>query len=58
VAGDQLSTVIDAGDVRVEYRIGSFPDGASPHAYSSRAANTLMAAQDTGGKRRSRPSTA
>ncbi len=47
--GDRLSTAIEAGAVRVEYRIVSFLDGASPNAYSSRAANALMAAQDTAG---------
>ena len=47
--GDRLSTAIEAGEVRVEYRIVSFLDGASPNAYSSRAANALMAVQDTAG---------
>lgn len=47
--GDRLSTAIDAGEVRVEYRIVSFLDGASPNAYSSRAANALMAVQETAG---------
>ena len=47
--GDQLATAIEAGEVRVEYRIVSFLDGASPNAYSSRAANALMAVQDTAG---------
>ena len=47
--GDRLSTAIEAGEVRVEYRIVSFLDGASPNAYSSRAANALMSVQDTAG---------
>lgn len=47
--GDQLATAIEAGEVRVEYRIVSFLDDASPNEYSSRAANALMAVQDTAG---------
>lgn len=47
--GDRLSSAIDAGDVRVEYRIVSFLDRASANEYSSRAANALMAVQDTAG---------
>jgi len=47
--GDQLATAIEAGEVRVEYRIVSFLDDASPNEYSSRAANALMAVQDSAG---------
>ncbi len=47
--GDRLTSAIDAGDVRVDYRIVSFLDRASANEYSSRAANALMAVQDTAG---------
>lgn len=47
--GDQLSSAIEAGEVRVDYRIVSFLDRASANEYSSRAANALMAVQDTAG---------
>ncbi len=47
--GDRLTSAVDAGDVRVDYRIVSFLDRASANEYSSRAANALMAVQDTAG---------
>ncbi len=47
--GEQLATAIEGGDVRVEYQIVSFLDQASANEYSSRAANALMAVQDTAG---------
>ena len=47
--GDQVSAAVDAGDVRVDYRIVSFLDQASENEYSSRAANALYAVQDVAG---------
>ena len=47
--GEDLAAAVDAGDVRVEYRIVSFLDEASTNDYSSRAANALVAAYDIGG---------
>ncbi len=47
--GEKLAKAIEAGDVRVDYRIVSFLDQASANQYSSRAANALMAVQDTAG---------
>lgn len=47
--GDDLAAAVDAGDVRVEYRIVSFLDRASTNDYSSRAANALVAAYDVAG---------
>lgn len=47
--GEDLAAAIDAGDVRVEYRVVSFLDGASTNDYSSRAANALVAAYDVAG---------
>lgn len=46
---DPVAQAVDAGDVRVEYRIVSFLDQASANEYSSRAANALMAVQDVAG---------
>lgn len=47
--GEDLAAAVDAGDVRVEYRIVSFLDDASTNDYSSRAANALVAAYDVAG---------
>lgn len=47
--GDDLAAAIDAGDIKVEYRIVSFLDRASTNDYSSRAANALVATYDVGG---------
>lgn len=47
--GDDLAAAVEAGDVRVEYRIVSFLDHASTNDYSSRAANALVAAYDVAG---------
>lgn len=47
--GEDLAAAVDAGDVRVEYRIVSFLDEASTNDYSSRAANALVAAYDIAG---------
>lgn len=47
--GEDLSAAIDAGDVRVEYRVVSFLDEASTNDYSSRAANAMVAAYDVAG---------
>jgi len=46
---DPVAEAVDAGDVRVDYRIVSFLDQASANDYSSRAANALMAVQDVAG---------
>jgi protein-disulfide isomerase len=47
--GEQLNDAIEAGDVRVEYRMVSFLDDASENDYSSRALNALLATHDTAG---------
>lgn len=47
--GDQVATGIESGDVRVEYRLVSFLDGASGNEYSSRALNALLVTLDTAG---------
>jgi protein-disulfide isomerase len=47
--GDRVNEAIESGDAQVEYRIVSFLDDASTNDYSSRAANALMAVQDTAG---------
>ena len=47
--GGRVADALDAGDVRVGYRIVSFLDGASSNDYSSRAANALYAVQDVAG---------
>lgn len=44
-----VAQAVEAGDVRVDYRIVSFLDRASDNEYSSRAANALMAVQDVAG---------
>jgi len=46
---DPVAEAVDAGDVRVDYRIVSFLDRASTNDYSSRAANALLAVQDAAG---------
>ena len=46
---DDVADAVEAGDVRVEYRIVSFLDQASTNDYSSRAANALVAAYDVSG---------
>ena len=45
----QVARGIEDGKVRVEYRIVSFLDQASPNEYSSRAANAAAAVLDTAG---------
>lgn len=47
--GEQVNAAIEAGTVKVEYRLVSFLDNASRNEYSSRAANVLMAVLDTAG---------
>jgi protein-disulfide isomerase len=47
--GEQINDAIDAGRIKVEYRMVSFLDGASTNNYSSRATNALMATLDTAG---------
>lgn len=46
---DQVHAAIEAGEVKVEYRIVSFLDKASSNEYSSRAANALFAVASTAG---------
>lgn len=45
----QVRAAVEAGKVKVEYRIVSFLDRASENAYSSRAANAAMVVLDTAG---------
>ncbi len=47
--GEQINAAIDAGTVKVEYKIVSFLDSASGNDYSSRAANVLFAVLETAG---------
>ncbi|WP_432477036.1 DsbA family protein [Nocardioides sp. GXQ0305] len=47
--GEPVAQAVEAGDVRVDYRIVSFLDQASENEYSSRAANALYAVQDVAG---------
>jgi len=47
--GVEVADAIEAGDVKVEYRVVSFLDHASKNEYSSRAANALMVVQDAAG---------
>ena len=47
--GDRLNEAIDAGEVKVEYRMVSFLDDRSENDYSSRALNALLATLDTAG---------
>lgn len=46
---EPLAEAVEAGEVRVDYRIVSFLDRASTNDYSSRAANALMAVQYVAG---------
>lgn len=46
---DQVREAVEAGDVKVEYRMVSFLDRASENAYSSRAANAALAVLDAAG---------
>ena len=47
--GAEVAAAVEAGDVRVKYRVVSFLDDASENDYSSRAANALMVVQDAAG---------
>lgn len=47
--GEPLADAVEAGEVRVEYRVVSFLDNASTNDYSSRAANVLAATYDVAG---------
>lgn len=47
--GDELNAGIDAGTVKVEYRMVSFLDRASGNEYSSRAMNAAAVVLDTAG---------
>ena len=47
--GPQLAEAVDAGDVRLEYRMISFLDRASTNEYSSRALNAALVVLDTAG---------
>lgn len=47
--GDQISSAVDAGDIRVDYRMISFLDQASTNEYSSRALNAALVVLDTAG---------
>lgn len=47
--GDQISAAIDAGEIRVDYRMLSFLDRASTNDYSSRALNAALVVLDTAG---------
>ena len=44
---DQVAAAVDAGRVRVEYRMVAFLDGESQNEYSTRALNALLATLDT-----------
>ena len=46
---EDLKAGIEAGTVKVEYRVVSFLDSASDNDYSSRAANAAIAVLETGG---------
>ncbi|MBS2937175.1 thioredoxin domain-containing protein [Nocardioides sp. J2M5] len=47
--GEPLAAAVDAGDVRLEYRMISFLDRYSTNEYSSRALNAALAVLDTAG---------
>jgi protein-disulfide isomerase len=47
--GEPLAAAVDAGEVRLEYRMISFLDRASTNEYSSRALNAALAVLDTAG---------
>jgi protein-disulfide isomerase len=46
---DRLAQAVEAGDVRVDYRLVSFLDEASTNDYSSRALNAALVVFDTSG---------
>jgi protein-disulfide isomerase len=46
---DQLRAAVDAGKIRIEYRMVSFLDKASTNEYSSRALNAAAVVLDTSG---------
>ena len=46
---DRLEQAVEAGDVRVDYRLVSFLDDASTNEYSSRALNSALVVLDTSG---------
>lgn len=46
---ESVRAAVDAGEVKVEYRIVSFLDRASQNAYSSRAANAALAVLEVAG---------
>ena len=46
---DRLAQAVEAGDVRVDYRLVSFLDEASTNDYSSRALNAALVVLDTSG---------
>lgn len=47
--GKQLAAAVDAGDVRLDYRLISFLDDYSTNDYSSRALNAALVVLDTAG---------
>ncbi len=47
--GDDVAQAVEDGKVRVDYRVVSFLDDASPNQWSSRAANALMVVQSEAG---------
>lgn len=47
--GESVNEAIEAGRIKVEYRLVSFLDKASDNDYSSRAANILLVVQHTAG---------
>lgn len=47
--GDEVAEAVADGRVRVDYRVVSFLDDASPNQWSSRAANALMVVQSEAG---------
>jgi protein-disulfide isomerase len=47
--GEQISAAVDAGDIRLDYRMISFLDDASTNEYSSRALNAALVVLDTAG---------
>lgn len=47
--GEPLAAAVDAGDVRLDYRMISFLDRYSTNEYSSRALNAALAVLDTAG---------
>lgn len=47
--GDQLAAAVDAGEIRLDYRLISFLDRYSTNEYSSRALNAALVVLDTAG---------